>query len=260
MGHRDTLVTEASSFYEDEQTAFIIGERETVKTRVQRVMAASGCTVSAHLQKLATVALIAHSRRLTDFHHRGHAMLFVYAMEGRHGIRVHSGTLYVFPRGAVSLFSRLMSDLRRSKSFSMQSEGLFGLLLPSTVRTNDSTLEAVIKIFTHSDHAAQEVFLARLVDKCVLGMTPKSRVSTAHVRPECHVDVDVHNEGGIGDPLHEADGCGDDMSNARAPWTRHVADAVVRVSSASLSPVLSKRSTQMLVDWCETPCSCPRAW
>ena len=53
-------------------------------------------------------------------------------------------------------------------------------------------------------------------------------------------------------PLHAAPA--EDAEDINVPWTLHVANAVIRVTTSLLSQLVSKMFFQMLIEWSDTPC------
>ena len=241
------LVSAAVEVYGAERTTSILGEIQDLRLCVSRAVSDGNREISPYLRRLACAPLLVFSRRMTDVHLRDHTSLFHF-MEGGTGIRAHNGTLYCDNKGAWSMFAGLISDalLGRSKIFFLEVEGLFRALPPKTKRKEADIIAAVLQVLCDQHHACEEDLSRTLRQNCFHGMATGRRP----VLPEPYVDARI-------DPVFDRD---EDRFAApvtveaenSVPWTVHVANALVRVSGALLSQLVSKKFFQMLIEWCDT--------
>ena len=247
------MAAAAATVYTEELPTSILGEVEMAKKEVRDAVTQVGFPVSEYLQCLASAAVVVFNRRLTDFHLRDYILLF-YLMEGDNRIRAHNGTLYTYSGGVWKQFSGLISDaaLGRTKAFLLHLEGLFRLLPKKVVRARHTTLSAVLKIFSSYRTQDEQHLLAKFVDKCIFGMgtTPLTAQNELLQAEDGEYNHEVMPDASAAAP--EAAGVWDDKPGV--PWTVHVANALIRVSSTLLSHLMAKRFYQMLVEWCATPC------
>ena len=110
------------------------------------------------LLRLTTAAISVYRLRLTDMHMREHVLL-LWIVEGHDHMRCHSGNLYLYSNGAFSLHQGVppQGTLARCKKFLLQLEGLFRLLPPERLRSDEQVVRAVEKVLEERNHCCGDL-------------------------------------------------------------------------------------------------------
>ena len=123
---------------------------------------------------------------------------------------------------------------------------MFLALPPKTKRKEADIIAAVLQVLCDQHHACEEDLSRTLRQNCFRGMATGRRP----VLPEPYVDARIDPDFDRDEDTFAAPGTVEAENSV--PWTVHVANALVRVSGALLSHLVSKKFFQMLIEWCDT--------
>ena len=154
-------------------------------------------------------------------------------------------------KGAWNPFSGLSSDSirRRTKTFLLHLEGLFRTLHPKTPRKEQDTFNAVLLLCLDRVNFTEDDFFTSLCERYVQRMSSRRRSAPPVCFERLPSDTDWDDRTL---PFHPPPA--EDAEDVNVPWTLHGANAMIRVTTALLSQLVSKRFFQMLIEWCDTPC------
>ncbi len=193
---------------------------------------------SADLKHIAVGALAVFRLRLVDISLREEVML-LHLIEGGSRIRAHNGVCHFYSAdGSWSMYPGVIpqSTLARVKSYLLRLEGLFRAMDTDTERSEEKLIDAVFATCQRG------------------GSTPAATLSKfEEIAIRCFGTgkgaTKGNGKGGKGDDA----GVEDAEPENSAPWTKHVAGTIGRLSAQLIRALLSERIIPYYVEWCDTP-------